>query len=100
METETKGRTAAAVGMTSGRRDFLKRGAAATAVVAMGTTPRLARAQTKEVVLGGLWPLTGPASQWGVRNSRGEKIVYDLVNERGGKRDSSLACTCDADGTL
>jgi len=84
METGTKRRAEAAVGMRSSRRDFLKRGAVAAAVAGLGTTPRLVHAQAKEVVLAGLWPLTGPASQWGVRNSRGERIVYDLVNDRGG----------------
>jgi len=56
----------------------------ASAVAAGLGAPWVARAAAKELVVAGLWPLTGPASQWGVRNARGEKIVYDLCNERGG----------------
>ena len=52
-----------------------------------------ARAQVKEVVVGVLYPLTGPAAQIGVDHRHAVEVAVDIVNNRHEKVDLPLART-------
>src|SRR6267142_4693852 len=64
------------------RRDFIK----TTTLAAASTTlaPRLATAQSKEVLLAAVVALTGPNAAWGQRTWNAFQMGCDLVNEQGG----------------
>src|SRR5579862_1863999 len=59
------------------RRDILKAGAGAAATLGL---PAIARAQSKEIVILGLWDQTGAFSDVGPLNDRGMKMALE---ERG-----------------
>lgn len=61
------------------RRRFLVLGGAA-AVAATAGRPRPAGAQTKEVVLGAVYPVTGPSASTGVDLINGYKLALDVIN--------------------
>jgi branched-chain amino acid transport system substrate-binding protein len=67
--------------MTISRRQFLT-----TSALAAGAslTPRVAAAQSKEVLLAAVVALTGPNAAWGQRTWNGFQLGCDLVNEQGG----------------
>ena len=64
------------------RREFIK----TTAVAAASTTigPRVAGAQSKEVLLAAVVALTGTNAAWGQRTWNAFQLGCDLVNEQGG----------------
>ena len=67
------------------RRAFLKAGMVAGGAAAVGfpALPGL-RAQTKEIKIGLLAPLTGLAAVWGVRTLHAYEMAADLINQGGG----------------
>lgn len=66
--------------VTLSRRKFLAVGAAGAGALLGG--PRLARAQRKEVVVGGIYPLTGPNAATGVELKQGYELGLDIINSR------------------
>ncbi len=67
--------------MTSNRRNFLHRGTAAAAALAL---PGLSRAQSRPIVLGQSAAFTGPAAQLGIQLNAGAKLWFEQVNATGG----------------
>lgn len=69
------------------RRTFLKAGLAAGGAAATGLrviSPRTLHAEPKEVKIGLLAPLTGPAAYWGEYTSRIFGLAATMANEQGG----------------
>jgi branched-chain amino acid transport system substrate-binding protein len=65
----------------AGRRDFLKRAMAATAVISV---PSLAWSQTQKVNVGVVVPLSGANAEFGKNSQRGIQLVADQINAAGG----------------
>ena len=65
------------------RRTFLKSGLVAGGMGALGF-PTVLRAQSKEVKVGLLAPLTGVSASWGQRSYWGFLLAAQLINEAGG----------------
>jgi branched-chain amino acid transport system substrate-binding protein len=63
------------------RRQVLAGGGALTLGVAM---PWVARAQAKDIVIGGVLPLTGPSAGFGQMTWEGIQLACDMANEKGG----------------
>ncbi|MBM3554717.1 MAG: hypothetical protein FJX47_04095, partial [Alphaproteobacteria bacterium] len=58
-------------------------------LAAFATGPALAQGKVQgvtknEIVLGGLYDLSGPAAVWGVGTRNGMGMRFDAVNEQGG----------------
>ncbi len=68
-------------GRTLDRRDVLAGASAAAVALAM---PRIGRAQSRDVTIGGLLPLTGPSAGFGQVSWEGLQLACEMVNEKGG----------------
>jgi branched-chain amino acid transport system substrate-binding protein len=66
------------------RREFLKYSAGIGSAVAIAGFPALIKSAPKEVVIVGLWPMTGTGASWGERNKRGGEWVCEEYNKKGG----------------
>lgn len=82
------------------RRHFLQTGVAASALLAM---PSIVRAQaapgisSKEILLGGVMPITGPVRLASLPYEQGIRTVFDLTNEKGGINGRKIAWTIEDD---
>lgn len=66
------------------RRTFLKVSAAAGATTAVSGFPTFLRAQTPEIKIGSIQPVTGVISDIGISMRRGNQLAVDYINAQGG----------------
>ena len=66
------------------RRTFIKTSAALGAAATITGFPAILKAQPKEIIIGSIQPVTGPAPDIGIGQQRGNKLAADEINARGG----------------
>ena len=66
------------------RRDFLKYSAAVGATPAVCGFPTFLRAQTPEIKIGSIQPVTGVISEIGISMRRGNQLAVENINAQGG----------------
>jgi branched-chain amino acid transport system substrate-binding protein len=66
------------------RRSFLKYSGAVGATTAISGFPAILRSQPKEILVGAIHPVTGPAADIGVSCRRASLLAVEEVNSRGG----------------